>query len=496
MIVLKQMIALRRRIALRHPFRWLVATALLGLAVQPVLLPHPTWVQSVVGGAAAAEGYAMAALVPYRRRPPGSVPRPGPAVTAALAAAMIFVATLIAHAGQVAAARQTQVPPPSFLADVVAVAGAVLFGSLVIGLGVGLKAALGALWRLFRRAPRPSAVLILVPALVLTGSTTAAADGRPSSEPALSRVSSSIGADGESFLRRRPDAATISAVTGRPARTPVRVYVGRYAAPTPARRAELAVAELERSGGFARSAVLINIPTGSGWVNPAAGTALEYLYGGDVATVVMQYAASPSWLAYLRGGEGVQASARALTDAVRARLDLIAAGQRPRLLVYGESLGAWGGLRAYDDARGAGAGIARQVDGALWAGIPGGLPGRTPDRTRVLMHDDDPVPAWSPTLMVHGSSTWPARWLPVVSFWQATGDVIAAPLVPPGFGHRYGPELVDAWIPLIETAGVPQAAPPDRLDAVRRAIGSPAGNRLSGEGLRTVHLGNGRTTAF
>jgi uncharacterized membrane protein len=457
-------------ITLKHPYRWLVATAILGLAVQPVLLPHPTWVQSVVGGAAAAEGYAIAALIPGRRRPADSVHRPGPAVTAGLAAVMIFVAIVIAHAGQVAAARKTEMPEPAFIADALAVGGAVLLAGVLIGLGAGLRAGVRALLRLFRRAPRPGAVLILVPALVLTGSTTAVADDRPSTEPGFTRTSSSIGLDGRSFLRRRPDAATIGAVTGRPALTPVRVYIGRNAAPTPARRAELAVAELDRSGGFARSAVLINVPTGSGWVNPAAGRALEYLYGGDVATVVMQYAASPSWLAYLRGGEGVQASARALTDAVRARLDRIPAGQRPRLLVYGESLGAWGGLRAYEN-HDQGTGIARRVDGALWAGIPGGLSGRTPERTRVLMHDDDPVPAWSPRLMLQGSSTWPARWLPVVSFWQATGDVIAAPLVPPGFGHRYGTELVDAWLPLIETAGVPQAAPPDRLSAVRRAIG-------------------------
>jgi uncharacterized membrane protein len=217
--------------------------------------------------------------------------------------------------------------------------------------------------------------------------------------------------------------------------------------------------------------VLINVPTGSGWVNPAAGKALEYLYGGDVATVALQYAASPSWLAYLRGGEGVQASAQALTDAVRTRLDRIPARHRPRLLVYGESLGAWGGLRAYDDENASGAGMAGQVDGALWAGIPGGLPAGTPARTRALMHDDDPVPAWTPALMLRTSPAWPARWLPVVSFWQATGDVIAAPLVPSGFGHRYGSELVDAWRPLIRTAEVPGAAPPDRLDAVRRAIG-------------------------
>jgi uncharacterized membrane protein len=87
------------------------------------------------------------------------------------------------------------------------------------------------------------------------------------------------------------------------------------------------------------------------------------------------------------------------------------------------------------------------------------------------MHPDDPVPVWSLPLMLHPSPAWPARWLPGVTFWQATGDVIAATTVPSGFGHRYGPELVDAWRPLISTAAVPGAAPPDRLNAVRLAIG-------------------------
>jgi len=452
---------------LTHPYRWLTAALMLAIAVQPVLLPHPAWVQAVIGGAAGAQGYAVASLFPLRR-----LRRPGPALTTAIGTAVIGIATGLAHLGQIAVARQTQMPGPAFGTDVLAVAGAVLFGLLVIGLGRLLGVGLRALFRRLRRVSRPAAVLLLVPALVLTGSTTADAAGGDTPDGDTARgtvaVSDTVGVKGEEFLHSRPDAATISRVTGRPARTPVRVYVGRRAATTPAARAELAVAELDRAGGFDRAAVLVNVPTGSGWVNPKAGAALEYLYGGDVATVVTQYAGVPSWIAYLRGGEGVQTSARTLIDAVRARLDQMPAGHRPRLLVYGESLGAWGGLRAYDRA-GDGTGLAGHTDGALWAGVPGGVPGRA-DGMRALVHADDPVPAWSLTLMLHGSPDWPAHWLPFVSFWQATGDVIAAPLTPPGFGHRYGPELVDAWRPLIRTADVPTAVPPDRLSAVRAAI--------------------------
>jgi uncharacterized membrane protein len=487
---------------MKHPFRWLIAAVMLALAVQPVLLPHPVWVQSVIGGAAAAQGYAFAAAcgillrwVPRRWVPRRWVPRSEflrlgvprarvrLAVTAVLGTSVIVAAALTAHAGQVDVSARTQMTGPTLLADALGVAGAALFGTVLIGVGFGVRT----LFRLLVRGLRPVrgrlAALLLVPALVLTGSNAAAADGGTGIDgvadtadvESIGTVRSTIGVKGAEFLRTRPDAATIAAVTGRPARTPIRVYIGLGAAASPSRRAALAVAELERTGGFRRAAVLMNVPTGSGWANPTAGSALEYLYGGDLATVVVQYAAAPSWAAYLRGGEGVQASTRALTDAIRARLNRIPARQRPRLLVYGESLGAWGGLRAYDRedaaAAGRGLGIARRIDGALWAGIPGSLPGQPPSRTRTLMHPDDPVPVWSLPLMLHQSPAWPARWLPGVTFWQATGDVIAATTVPPGFGHRYGPELVDAWRPLISTAAVPGAAPPDRLNAVRLAIG-------------------------
>jgi uncharacterized membrane protein len=450
---------------IQHPFRWLFAAVLLGLAVQPILLPHPGWVQAVVGGAAGAQGYALAALGSrLARRLPGRprITAPHPAVTAALGSATLLTATLTGHAGQVAAATRTRMPVPTLMADSLAVAGAVGLALLLIGLALGLRAAFRLSVHGLRRRV---AALVLAPALVLTGSTTAAAaPPRP--------VSAAVGIKGQQFLAGRPTAADIRAVTGRAALAPIRVYVGRDAAASPAVRAELAVRELERAGGFDRAALLIDVPTGSGWVNPAAGSALEYLYGGDVATVVVQYAAAPSWLAYLRGGEGVQASTRALTDALRARLDRIPAGRRPRLLAYGESLGAWGGLRAYPGDHAQGLGMGRRTDGALWAGIPGDRPGPAPSDTRTLVHRDDPVPGWSLPLMLHGSSAWPARWWPMVSFWQATGDVVAATGVPPGFGHRYGSELVDAWRPLISTAGVPTAAPPDRLGAVRQAVAS------------------------
>ncbi len=70
-----------------------------------------------------------------------------------------------------------------------------------------------------------------------------------------------------------------------------------------------------------------------------------------------------------------------------------------------------------------------------------------PHAGRVLsvVHRDDPVPAWTPALLIRPAPAWRHSWLPVVSFWRVTADVIAADTTPVGHGYRYGPELLRAW---------------------------------------------------
>jgi uncharacterized membrane protein len=192
---------------MKHPFRWLIGAALLGLAVQPVLLPHPGWVQAVVGGAAGAQGYALAALggVLLRRIPrPAAIRTPvtvRPIVTAALGAVLIAVATLTAHTGQLALSARTQMPGPTLLADALAVAGAVLFGTVLIGVGSAVRTMVRRLSLGLRPVPRRVAALGLVPALVLTGSSAAAADG--TALDITSSVSSTMGVKGAEFLPAR-----------------------------------------------------------------------------------------------------------------------------------------------------------------------------------------------------------------------------------------------------------------------------------------------------
>ena len=57
-------------------------------------------------------------------------------------------------------------------------------------------------------------------------------------------------------------------MTGQPAvADPVEVYVGLDNAPTPRARAELALAEMDRTGAWERSLLMLVSPTGTGYVN-------------------------------------------------------------------------------------------------------------------------------------------------------------------------------------------------------------------------------------
>jgi hypothetical protein len=333
----------------------------------------------------------------------------------------------------------------------VALTAAVLLGAVELRRGVWLAALRGhdlyhAARTLGDRGPAVLAALVLTVGALLVPAAAAPDRGI-------------LGREGLQFLADGPDARKIAAVIGGPALDPLRVYVGTGSVATVPTRVELAVAELERTGGFARSAVLVIVPTGSGWVNPAAVASLEYLTGGDMATVVIQYAARPSWQECLKGSAEAEHSATALVGALRARL-AANGSHRPRLVVYGESLGAMGALPAVATA-----------DAALLGGVPGGAwdPAAGPRHTptaRTVLHADDPVGWWSPRLLVQRPEGWSGPWWPIVSFWQVTGSLLGAMTAPPGHGHRYGGELVDAW----RSLGCGAALAPYRLTVVRAAV--------------------------
>ena len=63
----------------------------------------------------------------------------------------------------------------------------------------------------------------------------------------------------------------------------MRAYVGLESAPSEQERVDLAMRELERTGAFDRSWLMVASPTGTGYVNYAAPSILEFLTRGDCA---------------------------------------------------------------------------------------------------------------------------------------------------------------------------------------------------------------------
>ncbi len=280
---------------------------------------------------------------------------------------------------------------------------------------------------------------------------------------------------------------------------PIRVYVGRNAAPTPAARARLALAELIRAGGFARGTLVIAIPPGTGWMDPGAHDTLDFITGGDVATVGVQYSYLTSVLSLVTNAEYGVEQAAALFEAVYDHWTTLPRDARPRLYVHGLSQGAFNVQAALPilDLLG------DPIHGAFWVGSPffavywrdarenrvPGSPAWRPDRgngslVRTLTQDGPgpgPYAPWGPMRLVflnYGSdpivqfsvdALWrrpdllgpdrprdvsPAmRWFPVVTWFQLGLDSPVA-LQKPGYGHYYAAEhYIDGWATLLDPPG-------------------------------------------
>ena len=322
-----------------------------------------------------------------------------------------------------------------------------------------------------------------------------------------------LGWQGRNFIGKGPSVSDIEKFTGQPAMEPIRIYSGLASASDAEARADLAVRDLERAGGFQRKNLLVVTTTGSGWVDPALVDSFEYLSGGDAATVAIQYSYLPSWISYLVDQSKAREAGRALFDAVYGAWNQLPQDHRPRLYVAGESLGSFGGETAFSGEQS----MANLTNGALWAGPPNfntlfrefsdhrdaGSPevqpiyqdgrivrfaddattaippgGQPWDRTRVLymMHPSDPIVWWSPHL-VFSKPDWTSEppgsdvlrsifWMPFVTFWQVTADLPFATGVPAGHGHKYTSEYVDGFNAIMQPAGVT----PEELTNLRKII--------------------------
>jgi uncharacterized membrane protein len=324
----------------------------------------------------------------------------------------------------------------------------------------------------------------------------------------------SLGRNGQAFVADGSTAATIAAATGRPALEPIRVYAGLSGGRSVEQVADAAVAELRRTGAFDRSVVALMTTTGRGWVDEWSASSIEYLTGGDSAIAAMQYSYLPSPVALLADRRTPAEAGRGLLTRVEAELARRPAGDRPRLLLGGESLGAYGGQAAFRDA----ADMLSRVDGAVWVGTPHFTPvaralaaGRqrgSPEiapvvedgthirfatspadltrdvygraygtwlepRVAYVQHASDPIPWWSLDVLTDepdwmhedaGSDVASMSWTSFATFWQLTADMMVAGSTPAGHGHTYREELVPAW------AGVLGLDPAADYTRVVRAI--------------------------
>jgi uncharacterized membrane protein len=258
-------------------------------------------------------------------------------------------------------------------------------------------------------------------------------------------------------------------------RSPVRAIAGLASAATVDARVDLVMEDLERLGGFERSLICVASPAGSGYVNYVAIETLEYLTRGDWATVALQYSLRPSFLSMDRVRIGREQN-RALFHSLEWRLRAIPDDRRPRLVGFGESLGA----QTLQDAflsEGAGGLHRVGLDRALLLGTPatskwagqwrlsredcdaGGeiveiasydewIAGEGVDndchRYFLLSHHEDPITRFGPALAVQqppwlgppearppGVPRIP-RWHPLTTFFLTGIDMINAMHVVPG----------------------------------------------------------------
>ena len=126
------------------------------------------------------------------------------------------------------------------------------------------------------------------------------------------------------------------------------------------------LAELKRTNAFDRQVLGVATSTGAGWLDPWQSGSLEYLYGGDSALASMQYSYFPSWISFLIDRPKALEAGRELFNTVYDYWKSLPADHRPKLVVFGESLGAFGGNAAFTDIDD----LLARTDGALFTGPP------------------------------------------------------------------------------------------------------------------------------
>jgi uncharacterized membrane protein len=312
----------------------------------------------------------------------------------------------------------------------------------------------------------------------------------------------SLGHQGRIFVAAGPTVEQLTKFNGASAIPTIRAYAGLDSADEPGitATAELAAQELKRTGGLQRAVVAVATTTGTGWINEAEADALEYMYNGNSAIVSMQYSYLPSWLSFLVDKENARHAGQALFEAVDKLIRQMPEGQRPKLVVFGESLGSFGGEAPFMSLNN----VLARTDGALFSGPtfnntiwtdltrtrdagspqwrpiyhdganvrfvarPSDLERPHPEwgpgpRVVYLQHASDPIAWWTPDLLFakpdwlrekRGYDVLPeTRWIPLVTFLQVSADMAVAVDVPDGHGHKYVADVANGWAAVLSPPG-------------------------------------------
>lgn len=316
-----------------------------------------------------------------------------------------------------------------------------------------------------------------------------------------------LGFEGRKFVAGGVSAEDLAAFDGPQDEVlePIRVYAGLDSAGSVQERSDLIVQELERTGAANREILVVAAVTGTGWIDPDAAHAIEYMHGGDTAIAGQQYSFLPSWISFMVDQSKSAETGKALYGTVHEWWSRLPEDDRPRLIVFGESLGSYGsesglvGATAADsvaNAAGGSSGVlwtgptnsnpiweqlveAREPDSPVWrpvyddgtevqvANRPEDVPvddgsWRLP-RVLYFHHPSDPVGYWNwETLWRQpewtqdpkGYDVSPrAGWFPFVTFTQVVADLIAGFDAPSGFGHNYNVDFVTGWTAVAPAEG-------------------------------------------
>ena len=320
-----------------------------------------------------------------------------------------------------------------------------------------------------------------------------------------------LGVQGRDFVAQatsEEDLRAFAAASGAPAAdvtAPVRAYAGLKSADDAEARARLATEDLIRAGGMDREVLVVATSTGTGWIDPDAARALELMHGGDTAIVSMQYSYLPSWISFITDLDRASEAGAELYAAVYDEWAQLPPDARPRLIVFGLSLGSYGagGAFAGVEADTSVWNIVSRSDGALFVGTPYASPilrqlveerddgstawapiidegetvrfeTRDPDQPRpdgpwtepkvlFVQHPSDPVVHWDYSWWWR-TPEWMAQprgydvpqesgWYPIITGTQGVFDLMAGFSAPPGYGHDYRLDYPMAWAEVVPPDG-------------------------------------------